>query len=66
MIPEQSFNRWARIAGMQPPFTPTGEGGNDGKVRDARDVIVADCGGSESRADVVAAALNMAFGGGLT
>jgi hypothetical protein len=65
MSASQSFNRWVRIACIQPPFTPTGEGGNDGRVRDAVGVVVADCGGSESRADVVAAALNLAFGNGL-
>lgn len=55
------FTQWYSTAGLVAPFTPgTLTGNNDGRVYDARGQLVCDCSGSESRADVVAAALNLA------
>jgi hypothetical protein len=50
---------WWGPAGLRSPFTPGRiSGNNDGKVRDAAGEVIADCNGSEARADVIAALLN--------
>jgi hypothetical protein len=51
---------WWSAAKLRGPFTPTGSGSNDGNVRDANGVVVADCGGYEARANVIAELLNRA------
>lgn len=52
---------WWGPAGFTPPFTPgLVRGNNDGCVRDSAGVVIADCGGCEARADVIADLLNAA------
>jgi hypothetical protein len=55
--------RWSEAAMLHGPFTPDGNGGNDGIVRDRYGQIVADCRGFEARADVIAELLNRTFPG---
>lgn len=50
--------RWWKVASLRGPFTPNGDGENDGIVRDADGNFVADCRGWEARADVIADLLN--------
>lgn len=50
--------KWWFAANLNGPFTPTGEGDNDGLVRDGGGKVVADCRGHEARADVIAELLN--------
>lgn len=54
-----ALSRWLPAAYLVGPFTPTGNDGNDGIVRDANGGFVADTRGYEARADVIAAALNL-------
>lgn len=57
-VADDGVEYWWGAARLAGPFTPSGRGDNDGKVRDGRGNVVADCGGSEARADVVAGLLN--------
>lgn len=54
--------RWWEEACLVGPFTPTGDGGNEGIVRDAAGQFVCDTRGYEARADVIAALLNRVIG----
>jgi hypothetical protein len=52
------LNAWWDAAKLRPPFTPGEAHGSNGCVWDADGLVIADCGGWESRADVIAALLN--------
>lgn len=55
---------WQELGG---PFTPgKASGNNDGCVRDGQGRVIADCGGCEAYADVLAALLNDAESRGIS
>jgi hypothetical protein len=59
-LPAAVATRWG-ACGFMPPFTPgTVSNNNDGVVRDSSGMEIANCGGCEARADVIAALLNEA------
>lgn len=59
------IREWMGPSGFLSPFrtsgNPNGGGANNGLVYDSRNLPVIDCLGNEAAADVVAAALNLAF-----